>query len=283
MPSIDSIDTQFFANKSRNVRLKILEAVACAGKGHLGGALSVTDILVSLIFGGFARVGGADSVSDLILSKGHAGVALYATLSEFGCVGLDLLNSINQNSSLGEHPDRFVPGVSYCTGSLGHGIGLGSGVALARKLDGKSHSVFVVMGDGECYEGSVWEAAIFAPGRNLGNLCVVIDRNGLITHGATEEILPLNDLEQKWRSFGWDVFNVDGHSHLQLYSFFADRQLRVASGLQKNPCLLLANTIKGKGVSYMENIPKWHHGELDADQLGSALREVGRCGRDIES
>ena len=170
-----STDIRFLQSKSRVVRQKILEAVAFAGKGHLGGALSVTDILVTLIFGGFARVGSADAVSDLILSKGHAGVALYAALSEYGVVDLDLLNSLNQNSRLGEHPDRFINGVSFCTGSLGHGIGLGSGVALARKLDDRMQSVYVVMGDGECYEGSVWEAAIFASGKTLSNLCVVID------------------------------------------------------------------------------------------------------------
>lgn len=278
-----STDMRFLQDKSRNVRQKILEAVACAGKGHLGGALSVTDILVSLIFGGFARVGLTDSVSDLILSKGHAGVALYAALSEYGVIELDLLNSLNQNSRLGEHPDRFIPGVSFCTGSLGHGIGLGSGVALARKFDDRTQSVFVVMGDGECYEGSVWEAAIFASGKMLSNLCVVIDRNGLITHGATEDIMPLNDLDQKWRSFGWDVFNVDGHSLLQLSEFFSARQSRLVSGQQKKPCVLLANTIKGKGVSFMENVPAWHHGGFQGNQLESALKEVSFLGRDIES
>ena len=194
-----------------------------------------------------------------ILSKGHAGVALYATLVQAGYLSQDELLKLNQEGLLGEHPDTRIPGVDVSTGSLGQGLGVGCGMALA------GNRVFVLMGDGECQEGSVWEAAMFAAHQAL-DLVVVIDRNDYQVQGSTEEINALEPLADKWRSFGWFVKTCDGHDLEALGMAMMDKC---------KPLCVIANTIKGKGVSFMEANHDWHHGSLKGEFLEQARRELG--------
>ncbi len=223
----------------------ILEAVAKAGRGHIGSALSCVDILEAI----FSIKGD----SKLILSKGHAGVALYALISSE-----EDLMQLNQGGRLGEHPERHM-GADCDTGSLGNGLGIACGMALA------GNKVFVVMGDGECQEGSVWEAAMFAAQHGL-NITVVIDRNGLQVGGCTEDINGVEGLQEKWEAFGWCVRECDGHDQPALISAMQELY---------RPLVVIARTIKGKGVSFMENRPEWHHGSLSAEQLQQARAELG--------
>ena len=205
-----------------------------------------------------------------ILSKGHAGIALYAVLADLGFFPKEELDFLNKGRLLAEHPDPRIPGIEVVSGSLGHGLSVGAGMALADKFDEKPRRTFVLMGDGECYEGSVWEAAMFASHHQLNNLCGIVDRNGLITHGTTESINKLEPFKDKWRAFGWDVIEVDGHDLKVLVSAL-QKFTRKTSG---NPTLILANTVKGKGVSFMENQANWHHGGIDDKKLGIALLEL---------
>lgn len=224
---------------------RILEAVAKAGRGHIGSALSCVDILEAI----FSIKGEAK----FILSKGHAGVALYALVSS----DEDLMK-LNQGGRLGEHPEKHM-GADCDTGSLGNGLGIACGMALA------GNKVFVVMGDGECQEGSVWEAAMFAAQHGL-NITVVIDRNGLQVGGCTEDINGLENLSEKWEAFGWCVRECDGHDQPAL--------VRAMQELYR-PLVVIARTVKGKGVSFMENRPEWHHGSLNQEQLEQARQELG--------
>ncbi len=224
---------------------KVLEAVAAAGRGHIGSALSCVDILEAI----FSIKGD----SKFILSKGHAGVALYAIISTE-----EELLKLNQGDRLGEHPERHM-GADCDTGSLGNGLGIACGMALA------GHKVFVVLGDGECQEGSVWEAAMFAAQHGLHIVCV-IDRNGLQVGGRTEDINGVESLKEKWEAFGWCVRECDGHDQPAL--------VRAMQELYR-PLAVIAKTVKGKGVSFMENRPEWHHGSLNAEQLEQARSELG--------
>lgn len=224
---------------------RILEAVAKAGRGHIGSALSCVDILEA--------IWSIKGEAKFILSKGHAGVALYALIS----TDEDLM-SLNQGGRLGEHPEIHM-GADCDTGSLGNGLGIACGMALA------GNKVFVVMGDGECQEGSVWEAAMFASQHGL-NITVVIDRNGLQVGGSTEDINGLENLCEKWEAFGWCVRECDGHDQPAL--IMAMQELY-------RPLVVIAKTVKGKGVSFMENRPEWHHGSLNEYQLKQARLEIG--------
>jgi transketolase len=272
----NSKDSKFLENKARQLRVDIVKSIHKAGKGHIGGAFSIVEILTTLYYGKILKF---DSKNPnwkfrdrFILSKGHAGIALYAVLADLGFFPKEELNFLNKGRLLAEHPDPRIPGVEIVSGSLGHGLSVGAGMALADKLDKADRSTFVLMGDGECYEGSVWEAAMFASHHQLNNLCGIVDRNGLITHGSTEEINKLEPFADKWQAFGWKVLEVDGHNFNDLneaLNKFQDRQFI-------KPTLIIANTVKGKGVSFMENQAKWHHGGIDDEKLKSALLELER-------
>jgi transketolase len=260
--------------KAAATRLKILETIAAAEKGHIGGALSCTDILVALYHGGILKVRPTDedwSARDrFILSKGHVGSALYVVLADLGFFDAAELTRLNRGGILGEHPDRGIPGVEIDSGSLGHGLGIGTGIALAAKLDGKSYRTVVLLGDGECYEGSVWEAAMFAAHQRLDNLVAIVDRNGQVVNDYTESINRLAPMRSKWEAFGWDVREIDGHSFGELHDALGDLHTRRA----EKPLVVIANTIKGKGVSFMERQLAWHHGGINGAKLESARNEI---------
>jgi transketolase len=244
------------------IRELSLEAVHKAGKGHIGGVLSCADILAAL-FGGVLRDFGGVYGDRFILSKGHCAVGLYAALALRGDIPMDELGRLNQGGMLGEHPDRRIHGVEVTSGSLGHGLGLACGLALADRMNREHRRTFVLMGDGECWEGSVWEAAMFGAHHRL-NITVIVDRNGYAVQGATEEIVALGNLAAKWKAFGWETQTCDGHEE-EVLKVILDRD---------GPRVVIADTVKGKGVSWMEGRKEWHHGSLNVHQLNSAREEI---------
>ena len=261
---------------ARWARQQILEMIVSAGKGHIGGSLSCTDILVALYQGGLLRVDSnnpTDSNRDrFILSKGHAVEALYAVLADMKFFPIEELQTYGQpGSRLMSHPYFKVPGIDVSTGALGHGLGIGAGLALAAKLDNKSCNTFVLLGDGECYEGSVWEAAMFSAHHKLSNLFAIIDRNMQITLDFTEDCLQLESLEAKWKAFGWDVFETDGHD---IDAFIKCVSAVRLEAVRIRPVVFIAHTIKGKGVSYMENCIGWHHNVPKGEQVDIARRDL---------
>jgi transketolase len=261
--------------KAVQIRKDIIQSIHKAGKGHIGGAYSIVEILVSLYFGDVLKFDSNnprwEGRDRFILSKGHAGIALYAVLADLGFFPKEELDFLNKGRLLAEHPDPRIPGIEVVSGSLGHGLSIGAGMALADKFDDKPRKTFVLMGDGECYEGSVWEAAMFASHHKLNNLCGIVDRNGLITHGTTESINRLEPFKDKWLAFGWNVVEVDGHDIKTI--------VRALNAFKRKssdrPTLILANTVKGKGVSFMENQASWHHGGIDDKKLELSLLELG--------
>ncbi len=258
-------------SKSNEIRLTILDAIYHSGKGHVGGAFSCTDILVALYYGGVLKYDSTNPKLEqrdrFILSKGHAAIALYAILADLDYFSNSELELFNNGGMLGEHPDISIPGIEINSGSLGHGLGVGAGMALAAKIDEKKYKIFVLLGDGECNEGSVWEAAMFAAHHNLDNLTGIVDRNGLCIHGSTEEINHLDPLDKKFESFGWCVETMDGHDIDEIVSKVKDNN----SG---KPKMIIANTVKGKGVSFMENVASWHHGNISDDLYEQAKTEL---------
>jgi transketolase len=232
---------------------------------HLGSSLSVIDILATLVRDialSPATVGDPDR-DRLILSKGHAVWALYAVLGEVGVL------DIGDGERLAGHPCEGTPGVDAATGALGHGLSIGAGYAAAARLHGSRRRTFVVLGDGELNEGSVWEAAMFAAHSRLSSLTAVVDVNGLQQEGRTGEVLDLMPLDEKWRAFGWRVMTVDGHDTTALHA-----RLCTAADPTGRPSVILAATVKGKGVPFMEHSLDWHVGSLSPDQLSAALAAV---------
>jgi transketolase len=261
--------------KARAIRMHSLQMVHDARLGHPGGDLSVADILATLYFGVLRVDPKAPRAPDrdrLILSKGHASGALYAALAEAGFIPVETLSIyMKPMSALNGHPNRnYVPGVEANTGPLGHGMPIAVGVALAGKLDHADYRVFVVTGDGELQEGSNWEAAMAAGHHKLSRLTLIVDRN-MLQQGArvadTNDVEPLAD---KFRAFGWEVVDVDGHDPSALLRAFAP-----PAGRSK-PLCVIAHTIKGKGVSYMEDQVGWHHGVPTGAQLEQAIKELSR-------
>lgn len=261
--------------KARLIRGRILEMVVSANKGHIGGAFSCSDILVALYFGGILRFDpGKPDWSErdrFILSKGHSGIALYAILADLGYFPLQVLSSFCQNGSiLGGHPDRNIPGVEIDTGSLGHGLGVAAGLALCAKMEKRDYLSVVLLGDGECYEGSVWEAAMFSGHHELNNLVAIVDRNRQCATDFTEDCNRLDPLADKWRAFNWDVREINGHSFVELLDALKDLRLRRSP----RPLVVIAGTIKGKGVPFMEGRIKWHHGVPSGENLDIARKEI---------
>ena len=236
--------------------------------------MSVVEILVTL-YDAMLRV---DPVRPdwadrdrLILSKGHASGALCPVLAHYGFFDEGLLDTFNKlDSPFGMHPDmRRIPGCDMSTGSLGHGLAVGVGMALAGRADHKDYRVYVVMGDAECNEGSVWEAAAVASHYKLDSLTAIVDRNRVSLDGETENIMPLEPFAERWRSFGWHVLELDGHDFRQIY-----QALRQAQQTRSRPTLLIANTVKGKGVSFMEGKHEYHYAVLSDEELEAARAEV---------
>lgn len=264
-------------DKANWVRRQTLEMCVCGGSGHLVSSFSCTDILVALYYGDILRFDPAnphwEERDRFIMSKGHGANALYPILADLGFFPREELDRFCcGDSRLGVHPDHYVPGVEVVSGSLGHGLGIATGLALAAKMDGKAYKIVALLGDGECYEGAVWEAAMFAAHHQLDNLTGIIDRNRLSVTDFTEKSLRLDPLEDKWRAFGWETTTIDGHAF--------DEILDVLGGLRRRssgkPLMIIANTVKGKGVSFMENNPIWHTMLPTGEQIDMARAELNR-------
>ncbi|WP_086558544.1 transketolase [Streptomyces africanus] len=259
---------------SADVRRSVVRMIDGAQLGHIGGDLSVTDILATL-FGGVLAVDPEkprDPDRDrFILSKGHCAAALYATLAHSGFFPLSELSTFMAPlSPLNGHPNRRkVPGVETNTGPLGHGFPVAVGCALAAKVSGRSYRTYVVLGDGELQEGSNWEAAMTAAHHDLSSLTAIVDRNRLQQGARTEETKRLEPLADKWAGFGWEVRDVDGHDHGRLLS-----ALRPST--TGRPVVVVARTVKGKGVSFIEDRVEWHHKVPDSEQVQAALEELSR-------
>jgi transketolase len=260
--------------RTKNIRKKIIRMNAAAGQGHTGGDLSETDILAALIF----RILNIqkDRLDDpgrdrFILSKGHGVGGLYCTLAEAGYIDESLLETyLRFDSSLPGHPVRQkVPVIELNTGALGHGLSVGVGLALSGKMSGRDFRVFVLTGDGELQEGSVWEAAMSASRFKLDNLVVIVDRNGLQLADSTEKIMPLEPLADKWQAFGFDVQSCDGNSVIEFVKTVEALDLSCGA-----PHVVIAKTIKGKGVSFMEGRAAWHHKVPEGEQVAKAIEEL---------
>jgi transketolase len=255
-------------------RITDLAMIGHAGLGHVGGDMSVLDILTTLFFA-VLRIDPEkpdwDDRDRLILSKGHTAGALYTTLAAAGFFDSSSLDTFaGPLSALNGHPNRTkVPGVETNTGPLGHGLPVGVGMAIGARLAGSARQVYVVLGDGELQEGSNWEAAMTAGHRRLSNLTAVVDRNRLQQGARTEDTVSLEPLDAKWRAFGWDVVVVDGHDHLALYEAFV-------AGRGDRPTCVIADTVKGKGISFMEDRVEWHHRVPSADQVALGTAELAR-------
>ncbi len=260
---------------ARAIRQLTVKTFHECGGGHYGGSLSVCEILATLYYDVMRINPDWPSWPDrdrLVLSKGHAGGALYATLAMRGYFPISELDTLNRrNSRFGVHPDmRKIPGIDMSTGSLGHGLPVAVGMALAGRLSGRDYRVFAIVGDGECHEGSVWEAFMAAAHHKLDNLVVIVDRNRLSMDGPTEEVMALEPLEKKLQAFNWMVESVDGHDTAQLLDVLKRVPLS-----RHSPTALIARTIKGKGISFMENATKWHYGGMSDEQLTEANRQLG--------
>lgn len=261
----------FLKNKAIQIRKELLQMIYDAKTGHTGGSLSSVDILVALYYE-IMKVDPKNPKWDLrdrfVLSKGHGVEGYYNILSDLGFFPKDELKKYCKfNSPFIGHPSVKVLGVEMNTGALGHGLSVAVGMALAGKLDKKNYKVFVLMGDGELAEGSIWEGAMAAGHYRLDNLIGIIDRNHLQISGNTENIMSLENLREKWHSFGWKVLVEDGNNIKKMINIF--NKIPITEG---KPHLIIANTIKGKGVPFIENDAKWHHKVPNQDQLKEALK-----------
>lgn len=264
------------AERARHVRRQVLETALTGGKGHIPPALSWVEIGVALYCGGALRHRPDDpnwSQRDrFLLSKGHGCLTLYALLADRGFFPEEELQTFVQDGSrLAGHPDPEIPGVEMISGSLGHGLGFGAGLALGARHDSEAWRVFTLLGDGECQEGSVWEAAAFAGQHGLSNLIAIVDRNRLCSTDFTENVIGLEPAPDRWQSVGWDVLEVDGHDLTALVDTFG----RLDARMSDRPLVLIAHTTKGRGVSFMENSPQWHHRMPKGDEIDRARAELG--------
>ncbi len=271
---MDQATRTLVRKEAERIRLGILEGTHAAASGHPGGSLSIADILAYLYFAEM-RVNPQNPAWEdrdrLVLSKGHAAPALYAALAEKGYFSRDLLPTLRHiDSVLQGHPDmKYIPGVDMSTGSLGQGISAAVGMALAAKLDKRPSRVYTVVGDGESEEGQVWEALMFAARHNLDNLCVIIDYNGLQIDGRVADIVNPAPYEDKLAAFGFHVITVDAHDVDALEWAFTE-----AEAVSGKPTAVVANSVKGKGVSYMENQVKWHGSAPNDELYAQAVAEI---------
>jgi transketolase len=249
--------------------------ITAAKSGHPGGSLSAVEILVSLFFDRLRHDPARPDWEDrdrFILSKGHAAPVLYSVLAQCGYTPAGELNDLRKVGSIYQgHPDmRFIPALEASTGSLGQGLSIGLGMALGAKLDRRQTRVYVVLGDGEIQEGQIWEAAMFASYHKVDNIVAIVDYNRIQLDGFVKDILDLEPLTDKWRAFGWHVLSIDGHSISALQAAYDD-----AEKTKDQPTCIIANTVKGKGVSFMEDNPKYHGVAPTQQELELALQEIG--------
>ena len=267
-------DIEELNKKATEVRLGIIEAVYGAKSGHPGGSLSCADILTVLYFNQMQidPMKSRDESRDrFILSKGHAAPALYSVLANRGYFNVEELPSFRHiDSNLQGHPDmNKVPGVDMSTGSLGQGLSMANGVALSSKINSRGIRVYCLLGDGELEEGQVWEAAMTASHYKLDNLCVIVDNNNLQIDGTIEEVMSSYPIDEKFRSFGFQIINIDGHNIQEIKDAF-----EVAKNIKEKPTCIIAKTIKGKGVDFMENQVGWHGKAPNEEQYHEAMRQL---------
>lgn len=270
----DKSRVAFLEKKANELRANIITMIHEAKSGHPGGALSIADIVTALYFDEM-RIDPANpgwrERDRLILSKGHTCPVVYAALAMRGYYALDHIHTLRKlGSILQGHPDmKKTPGLDMTSGSLGQGLSAGVGMAIGAKLDKLPSRVFVILGDGEIQEGQVWEAAMSAAKYKLDNLVAIVDCNNLQVDGFCTDIMPVEPLDKKWAAFGWEVIMIDGHDMSEVLAAFAK-----AKKTQGRPTCILAKTVKGKGVSYMENVCEWHGIAPDAEQYRSAMDEL---------
>lgn len=267
------MEKQLLEKISFEIRRDIIELCYKCKGGHVGGALSSADILTVLYFDEM-KVKPKDPTNErrdyFFLSKGHIAEALYATLSKRGFFSFEeLSNYSGYCSKYFGHPSNKVDGIEINTGALGHGLSIAAGTALSLKKRNKKNRVYTLLGDGELAEGSNWEAAMFASHYQLDNLCVIVDRNRLQISGTTEQVMGLESLNEKWKAFGFHVIETDGHDCAALQTAFQQARKK-----KNKPTVIIAHTIKGKGVSFMENDIAWHHGVITKEQYEQSLLEL---------
>lgn len=270
------LDNSTFAlsEKARWVRLQVLEKIFKTGKGHIGGTFSCIDLLVALYYSGNLKINLKNSDwknrDRFILSKGHACLALYVILMDLGIIDKKTFDSYSKDGGLGGQLDINIAGVDFNTGSLGHSIGVAAGMALAAKMDSKDYKVVTLVGDSEFFEGAMWEGIAFAKDYNLNNLVVIVDRNGLMVTDYLEDEGLYNLFSNKIKNFGWEYFELNGHSFEQISKVFD--KIKESD----KPILIMANTIRGKGISFVENNIDWYTRVPTAKEYKKAVRELKR-------
>lgn len=255
-------------------RKRLVEVVYNAHAGHIGGDLSCLNVMTALYFEVMRNISPANPKNPdrdrFVLSKGHCVEALYVTLEAKGFLKSEVMDTLGKfGSILSGHPTIEVPGIEVNSGALGHGLSIGAGMAIAAKMDKKDYRTYVLMGDGEQGEGSIYEAAMAGNRYHLDNLVAIIDRNHLQISGNTEDVMPIDSIKERWSAFGWDVITMNGDSMEDIVKTFA--AIDYQNG---KPHLLVSETTKGKGVSFMEGIAKWHHGVLNEEQCKTAVKEI---------
>ncbi len=265
----------FFKEKSCSLRREIIDTICNAGSGHPGGSLSVIDILTVLYYG-VMKIDSSSPKDEnrdrLVLSKGHAAPALYCVLADLGMFKKEELKTLRRPGSILQgHPDmKKTPGIDISTGSLGQGLSAANGMALAGRLDNKDYNVYAILGDGEIQEGQIWEAAMTAAHYKLNKLVAFVDFNGLQIDGSTREIMGVEPIDDKFKAFGWNTIVIDGHNHEQIF-----HAVNVAKQSKDRPTAIIAKTIKGKGVSFMEDCCGWHGQAISKEQASQAMTELG--------
>jgi transketolase len=270
------------ALRAKNVRKNILKMVTGSKSGHIGGSMSAADILTTLYlkhmnhYPDWKNNAQWEQRDRFVLSKGHASPVLYSTLAECGYIPEEQLMTFRKlNSKLQGHPAYgYIPGVEVTTGSLGQGLSLANGIALGLKLDNSQSRVYVLTGDGELQEGQIWEAAMTSAHYNLGNLTAIVDRNTLQIDGCTETVMAVNPVDEKFKAFGWEVLCIDGHDLNQIY--IALQQAKQIGTEKQKPVAIIASTVKGKGVSFMENNCGWHGKAPSESEFVAAMEELSK-------
>jgi len=262
--------------KTKELRKTIITMVYEAGSGHPGGSLSAIDVMTVLFYNKMNHTPSNPKLINrdrFILSKGHIAPALYAILGDFGYFDKNELHTLRKYGSILQgHPDMMkTPGIEVSSGSLGQGLSIATGVALGGKMDNNSFRVYCLMGDGETQEGQIWEAAMAAGHYKLDNLCGIVDFNGLQIDGKVEDVMDVNPMKDKWRAFNWNVIEIDGHDIAEI-----DKAFEQGKEYKGKPTVIIAHTVKGKGVSYMENKPGWHGKAPSDEQYQIAIEELNR-------
>ena len=260
---------------AKTIRRHIIQMIGEAKSGHPGGSLSAVEILVTLYWDVLQHDPANPAWKErdrFILSKGHAAPVLYSVMAECGYTPIDQLGSLRRLGSIYQgHPDRrYIPALEASTGSLGVGLSLGLGMAEAAKLDKSPTRIYVVLGDGEIQEGQIWEAAMYGAFHKTDNIVAIVDNNRIQLDGFVKDIMGIEPFADKWRAFGWHTIEVDGHDIAKLQAAFAE-----AAATRGKPTVLIAHTVKGKGVSFMEDNPKWHGVAPNKEEVAAALKEIG--------